>query len=358
MVPEGRTAFRRATSGPETDFWVYEGANMGLDTGRAAAGLVESMDNRPITYDEMRPGCYDLRARLDDMTLNHVERSLCFPTFPRFCGQTFLEADDKELALACVRTYNDWMVEEWAGESGGRIVPLCLVPLWDVEIAAQEVRRNAARGVRAVAFSELPNYLGLPSLYDRDRYWDPLWNTCAETSTVICMHIGSASRNTRSADDAPPADTVALTSITSQLSLTSWLLSGVLARHDVKIAFSEGQVGWMPYLIERIDKIWDKFRGLSFMGIPVEIGAPPSSFIPGRIYGCVVYDDFGIQTRGGLGIEQITFESDYPHMDSTWPHTKEYAAKALAGYTDHEIRRVLRDNAIELFGLPEALPAA
>ena len=71
----------------------------------------------------------------------------------------------------------------------------------------------------------------------------------------------------------------------------------------------------------------------------------------------MVYDDFGIETRGGLGADQITFESDYPHMDSTWPHTKEYATKALAGYTDHEIERVLRGNAIDLFGLAETLPA-
>ena len=56
------------------------------------------------------------------------------------------------------------MVEEWCGDSGGRLIPLCLVPLWDRLLAAEEVRRNAARGVRAVAFTELPQYLDLPSL--------------------------------------------------------------------------------------------------------------------------------------------------------------------------------------------------
>ena len=70
-----------------------------------------------MTYDEMRPGCYDPAPRLDDMDLNWVEASLCFPTFPRFCGQTFLEADDKDLALLCVQAYNDWMVEEWCAGS-------------------------------------------------------------------------------------------------------------------------------------------------------------------------------------------------------------------------------------------------
>jgi len=305
----------------------------------------------------MRPGCYDRAARLADMDLNNVERSLCFPTFPRFCGQTFLEASDKDLALACVHAYNDWMVEEWSGDSGGRLIPLCLVPLWDVDAAVAEVRRNAARGVRAVAFSELPEYLGLPSLYDADRRWDPLLAACAETGTVICMHIGSASHNTRSADDAPPADVVALTAIDSQLSLTQWMLSGALARHDVRLAFSEGQVGWMPYVVQRIDAVWHKFKDTPVIGIAEDLREPPSTYARGRVYGCVVYDDFGIDTRGAFGVDSITFESDYPHMDSTWPNTTAYAEKALAGYTPDEVHAVIRGNAIRLFDLPDEVPA-
>ena len=111
----------------------------------------------PVTYDDMRPGCYDPKARKKDLVLNWVDGSLPFPTFPRFCGQTFHEADDKELALACVQAYNDWMVEEWRDPSNGVNIPLCIIPLWDVELAAEEIHRNAARSVRAVRFSELPD---------------------------------------------------------------------------------------------------------------------------------------------------------------------------------------------------------
>ena len=95
----------------------------------------------------------------------------------------FLWGKDKELARLCVEAYNDWMVEEWCGTSDGRLIPLCLVPLWDVALAVAEVRRNAARGVRAVAFSELPAYLDLPSIYTG--YWDPFFAACAETGTVL-----------------------------------------------------------------------------------------------------------------------------------------------------------------------------
>ena len=189
---------------PKSDTWFYEDLVAPHKRHVASVGFPrDEMTLSPITYDEMRPGCYDPKARLEDMDVDHVEASLCFPTFPRFCGQTFSEAKDKDLAWACVRAYNDWMVEEWCGDSGGRLIPLCLVPLWDVELAAAEVRRNAARGVTAVAFSEIPSKLGLPTLHSG--YWEPFFEACAETETLVCMHIGSSSQMPATSPDAPAA---------------------------------------------------------------------------------------------------------------------------------------------------------
>ena len=346
---------RPAANGPETDFWAYESLRYAVRNGSAAAGLpASSIDYRPVSYDEMRPGFYEPKARLADMDENHVERSLCFPTFPRFCGQTFHEADDKDLALACVGAYNDWMVDEWAGDSGGRLIPLCLIPLWDPQLAAAEVRRNAARGVRAVAFCELPAYLGLPSLY-ADGHWDPFLAACNDTGTVVCIHIGSASRFTTSSPDAPRISRQAGLSLNSHLSLVDWLMSGVMVRYpNIKVAFSESQIGWMPFVFERLDHLWRKARaGADINPLIVD---PPSSYVRGRIYGCFFEDDFGLASRDVIGIDQITFESDYPHQDSLWPHTREYAESAMADLSPEEIHKVVRDNAISLFGLPVTLP--
>ena len=153
-------------NGPKADCWIYEDLVYINKRFVAAAGYSrDEMTMAPITYDEMRKGCWDPVERLADMDVNWVEASLSFPTFPRFCGQTFTEGKDKELGLACVKAYNDWMVEEWCGDSGGRLIPLALIPLWDVSLAAEEVRRNAERGVHAVCFSEIPPHLGLPSIH-------------------------------------------------------------------------------------------------------------------------------------------------------------------------------------------------
>ena len=131
-------------AGPQADCWVYEDLVYINKRHVAAVGFDrDDMTASPITYDEMRPGCYDPKARVEDMRMNHVEASLCFPSFPRFCGQTFTEAKDRELAEACVYAYNDWMVEEWCGDSDGQLLPLPIIPLWDAELAAKEVIRNA-----------------------------------------------------------------------------------------------------------------------------------------------------------------------------------------------------------------------
>jgi predicted TIM-barrel fold metal-dependent hydrolase len=356
LGPGLKQAFRPAASGPETDFWVAGDIVQALPKMQASVGYrPEQIDFAPISYREMRPGCFEVGARLEDMDVAGVERSLCFPNICRFCGQLFLWMSDKELALACVRAYNDWIVEEWSAPSGGRLLPVCLIPLWDPIAAAAEVRRNAARDVRAVAFSELPAELGLPSIHDADGHWIPFIDACNETSTVICIHIGSSSTIPSTSTDAPNAVTIASISLYSQLALADWLFSGLLPRYpDLKLAFSESQIGWIPYVHERADRVWRE--GNHWAQLHPSIVEPPSSYARGRIYGCFFEDDFGIESRSAVGIDQITFETDYPHQDTTWPDTLAYVERITAGLPETDVRKILRDNAIRMLGLPETIP--
>jgi predicted TIM-barrel fold metal-dependent hydrolase len=342
----GNQVFRKGGDGPQTDWWIYEDLAWCHQMLNACAGYEESQWwMGPIGFDQMRPGCYDPSARLADMDANHVEASLCFPTYPRFCGQLFAERADKDLALACLRAYNDWMVQEWCGDSGGRLAPLCVVPLWDPALCAEEVRRNAARGVRAVAFSELPGKLGLPTIHDPARHWDPFFAACDETGTAIFMHIGSGSHWLTSSPDAPPAVTAALVFMTSAMALTDWLLSGILAKFpNLRVCFAEGQIGWIPYVLERVDNLWTKsIWQRDGEGLP----QPPSHYMR-QVYCCFFDDLTGLAARDVIGIDQITFETDYPHQDSTWPHTLD-AVHAFAGQLDDaELHKVLRANAAAL----------
>ena len=348
---DGRYAEVPGTDGPLVPWWHYEDRYTSIKRYTAAAGFDPlEADQTPITFEQMRPGCWQPKERLADMDLNHVEASLCFPNYPRFCGQIFNEAKDHDLSLLCVCAYNDWMVEEWCGDSGGRLIPLCLVPLWDAELARAEVERNAARGVRAVAFSELPGWLDLPSFHSG--YWDPFLRACEETETVVCMHIGSGTRMIVTSPDAPIAVSNLMGFGNTAAGMSDVLMGGLLARFPgLKLMYAECQLGWIPFLLQRADELWVEHRWSFDDSLTGAITELPSTYYKGRIFSCFFRDAVGLENLHHIGEDQVLFESDYPHNDSTWPNTASIASELFEGLEQSTIQKLCRDNAIRLFGL-------
>ncbi|QYG92559.1 amidohydrolase [Iamia sp. SCSIO 61187] len=335
--------------GRPADCWVFEDLVYIHKRHVAAVGYSrDEMTMTPMTYEEMRPGCYEPKARIEDQVINHVEASLCFPTLPRFCGQTFTEAKDHDLGLACIKAYNDWMVEEWCGDSGGALIPLIIIPLWDADLAAAEVRRNAERGVHAVCFSEVPSHLGLPSIHSG--FWDPFFAACEDTETTMNMHIGSSSRMPATSPDAPVAVAASLSFNNAMASMSDWLFSGNLVKFpDLKLAYSEGQIGWIPYILERVDDVWREHR--AWGGVKDLIPEPPSTYYYRNMFGCFFRDQHGIDSIDVVGVDNITFETDYPHTDSTWPDTKEIATGFMEGLDEESVYKIMRGNAIRMLHL-------
>jgi len=343
------------------DAWYYEGNLIYVHKRLVALPQAATIDGpngvefdrsqmtmEPITYDEMRPVCYNLEARIKDFDLNWMDGSLPFPTFPRFCGQTFYEGDDKGLGLACVKAYNDWMVEEWCGPSRGYNIPLCLIPLWDVELAAQETIRNAQRGVRAICFSELPHHLGLPTI--QSGYWDPLLAVCNDWRVTICMHVGSSSTTPLGSPDAPAGASATISFNNSMASLGEWLYSRrFIMFPNLRIAYSEGQIGWIPYALERADTVWQQHD--SWQHSKDVLPEPPSTYYYGRVFGCFTADRHGLRSLDEVGPHNICFEVDYPHTDTTWPNSKPYVEKILEGQDSQVVYDVLRGNAIRMLSL-------
>lgn len=315
----------------------------GVETSAAMRG------NEPATYDEMHPACYDPKARVEVMSSQGVEASLAFPTFPRFCGQAFSEQteNDRVFGLACVEAYNNYIVEEWAGGSGGRLIPQPVVPLWDPLLAAAEVRRNAARGVRAVAFSEIIGHLGYGSIHSG--IWDPFFAACEETGTVIDMHIGSSSKMMPMPPDAPDVITTTTQFTNSYVSIADFVFSGVLVRYpNLKLAYSEGQAGWLPYAMERMDHAY-----LHHTWSHGEQPMPelPSYYIRRNVFGCIFADRHAIEQAEKIGVDNIMFEVDFPHADGPYPHTAEHVASQFADIDAETTYKILRGNAIRIYEL-------
>jgi predicted TIM-barrel fold metal-dependent hydrolase len=357
-VFDGRVPKRFADRAPHVverpdgrQVWIWNDTEPNLGLNAVVGRPVLEASFEPQRFDEMRRGAWDIHARVADMDINGIYASLCFPSaLPGFAGQRLqLNIPDRDLAYAVVNAWNDWHLEEWAGTYPDRIIPVQVPWLLDPEQAAKDIYRNADRGFKAVAFTEAPHKLGLPSLHTG--YWDPFLAACAETETVVCLHIGSGQSALSTAPDAPP-DTVGVLFFGSALlAAVDWLYSRVPVRFpNIKICLSEGGLGWVPCLLDRLDHVG---RYHELYGTWKDItDVMPADVLQRNFYFCALEDPSTVVLRDRIGVDHILLESDYPHLDSTWPNTQRVVGEALAGLPAADVRKITWENASRLFRHP------
>ncbi len=351
---EGRLPARLQPAAPKIietrqghQVWRFDGKTYSQVGMNAVAGRrLETVEVEPFRFDQMRPGCWDIEARIGDMDINGVWASLNFPSMiTGFCGRVFSQCSDPELGLAVTRAWNDWLFEEWYSPHPDRIIPMGITFLSDPERGAREIVRNADRGFTSVTLPERPHRIGLPSIFDD--YWEPVFRACAETDTVISLHAGSSGM----ADlphGCPPVQLAA--TLFGQLSLTAcaeWLWSGWAVRYPtLKVAMSEGGIGWVAMLIDRLDNLVDR----SGYGLGWDIR--PADVLRRNFWFCTIDDPSTIDTRGAIGVENVMVEVDYPHGDSTWPDTQSVIETLWGHIPAEELRMMCSQNAARLYRHP------
>ncbi|MGE3618949.1 MAG: amidohydrolase family protein [Acidimicrobiia bacterium] len=327
--------------------WVFDGrpqASLGL---AAVVGRPLEEAFEPTRFDHMRRGAWDPAHRVRDMDLNGIYASLNFPSgLGGFAGQRLQLGVDEDLALAVVRAWNDWYLEEWVQAHPGRFVGSQLAWLRDPVQAGEEVRRNAERGVRAVAFTEGPAQLGLPGLHGD--HWDPFLRACEETGTVVCLHVGSASTPPEPSPGAPFETVGVLFAAHALFYAVDWLFSGIPVRFpDLRICMSEGGIGWVASLLDRLDHMQ---RYQVIYGTWPSAEVTPAEALRRNFYFCAINDPTAFRTLDRIGEDHVTVESDYPHLDSLWPHTQAVLHDQLAHLPAEVAAKVAWRNASELFG--------
>ena len=338
-------------NGKET--WVYEdGLYPQVGLNAVVGRPKDEWSMEPARFDEMRRGCWDIEARVADMDVDGVYASLCFPSLiAGFAGTIFAKSKDQELGLASLRAWNDWHIDAWAGPHPERVVPLQLAWINDPKTAAADIEANAARGFKAVSFPENPVDLGLHLPPMLDPYWDPILRACAETETVVCLHNGSSSWTAARSPGAPLELYTSLFPVNALVTAAEWLWAQVPTRFpDIKIAFSEGGISWVPMLIDRIQYVLDHSAVGSHGWDDPDIS--PVEALRRNFWFCTIDIGSTFALRDHIGVDHICLESDYPHADSTWPDTQANAEAALRGLPADVVRKVTWENASKLFRHP------
>jgi len=330
------------------DVWVFDGQtipNIGLN---AVAGRPkEEYGVNPTAFDEMRAGCFDVHERVKDMSAGGVLACMCFPSFPSFSGRLFLACEDKELALAVVQAYNDWHIDEWCGAYPGRFIPMALPVLWDPELSAAEVRRVAQKGCHSITFTENPATLGLPSFHDA--HWDLLWIALVDEGTILNVHLGSSGQLTVTAPDAPIDVMITLQPINICQAAADLVWSRVFKEFpDLRVALSEGGTGWIPYFLDRLDRTYDMHRAWTGQDFGDRL---PSDVFREHILTCFIADPIGLKLRHDIGVDNMCWEQDYPHSDSSWPRAPEEFARVAAQFDvpDDEVNKITHENAMRWY---------
>jgi predicted TIM-barrel fold metal-dependent hydrolase len=331
-------------------YWIVGRRRESISILNGAAGRpIAEWDGAPQRFDEFRDGVANVHARIEDMDLDGVWASLCFPSITfGFAGTRLLALDDPELGLACVRAWNDWMVEEWWGAYPDRFIPCQLPWLGDPSDAADEICRNAARGCRAVSFSENPEGVGLPNIYSS--HWDPFFEACAETGTVLNLHVGSSGTIQRPSSSSPVEVTTALFPVNAVLAAVDWVFAKVPLRFpNLRIALSEGGISWVPAVLERLDRAYRQREASRAWGLN---DPHPGDVLRDHFWFTSIEDHAAFRMLDVIGEDHVMVESDYPHRDSTWPQSQQMLRSELSHLPLPAIRKACFENASILYQHP------
>ena len=332
------------------DVWTFQGQAMGtVGLNAVVTWPKEEWGLDPTGFAEMRPGAYDIHERVRDMNRNGIFQSMCFPSFAGFSGRYFQQAEDQDLSLVMLSAYNDWHIDEWCAAYPGRFIPLAIVPVWNQKAMVAEVRRVAAKGCRAITMPELPHIQGLPSYHDLE-YWGPLFDVCSELGVVMCLHIGQGFAAINMAPGAPIDNMIILATQVSTLAAQDLLWGGAFFKYpDLKIAWSEAGIGWIPFYLDRCDR---HYTNQVWLGHDLK-GKMPSEIFREHSLACYVTDPTALKVRHEIGMDIIAWECDYPHSDSIWPDAPEFLINEFngAGLSDGEMNKITWENTARFFDL-------
>jgi predicted TIM-barrel fold metal-dependent hydrolase len=321
------------------DAWVIEGVADPINFGmNACAGLAPEEMHAWTRFEDMRRGGYDPTARLAEMDADGVDAEILYPT-PRLM-QGIVANTDAEFHLALVRAYNDWL-SEYVSFAPERFGGLCLLPNRGADVAVQEFARLWGRpGIRGALIGCYPN-----GTLEPDETDDAVWSQLVDAHAPLHIHV-SLSQTMPAAHRSPLPGYGRFFDAPNRI--VQMVFAGVFDRFPaLDLVVAEVDCGWVPYFKEQIDNNYRRLAPVS----DFRIADLPSAYVERHVHFTYMTDGFGIANRHAIGVERMLWSSDYPHISSDWPHSREVIDATFAGVATDDRDAILAGNAQRLYGL-------
>lgn len=341
--------------------WVIEGAEM----GRAGAGGVVGRDGvKGLAFealyeweiDMVHAAAYDPVARVEMMDESGIWAQIIFPNVVGLGGQGISSVvDDLALRLLCLEIYNDANAEMQA-ESGERLLPMAILPAWDIDACVREAHRAKSLGMRGVNLTSDPQDQGAPDLASRS--WDPLWEACSALELPVHFHIGASLTTMTFFDNYPWAahddDTKlaiggTLLFIGNARVVVNIICSGMLERFpELKIVSVESGAGWIPFILEALD--YELAENAPAQRAALSL--TPSEYFKRQIYATTWFERTDLPTLvASVGEDNIMFETDFPHPTCLYPDPLATAYDNMRELSTETRNKILGINAAKLYHL-------
>ena len=328
------------------------------DFGSMGGNVIRADNNKLLgrlafpKLEEAHPGGHKIKERLEAMDDMGVWAQIGYQNSGVTQAGSLMALGDPALALAIIQIYNDASAE-YQETSGQRIFNMAHLPLWDQAELEKEARRCINMGLKGFVLPDTPERVGVPSFLQE--YWTPFLDMCSDSATPINFHLNAAiDPNTLTWEGFAFEQTLAVVatmfSIGNAATLGNWMVSGRLDRHPgLKIGLIESGMGWIPFAVEALEHQFQEMLAGKRKDLPRE----PWDYFRDHFHCTYWFETIGpkllLET---IGVDNVLFETDFPHPTSLYPGVQVHIVETLGGYDYAVKKKVLQTNATKLYKLP------
>jgi uncharacterized protein len=308
------------------------------------------------TYDEIHPGSYLVKPRLQEMDKMGVWAQICFQNGGLTQGGSLVALNDEELAMAVIRGFNDACAERMR-ESGGRINCMATLPYWDKNLMNAEMRRILDLGIKGIVLPDRPERLVAGYMGEDGKvnpFWEEVFDVCNSTGTPLNFHINSSLDATSAVwDNLRFTQKLPITAMLHTLgvaaTMSNFMVSGILDKYEnLKIGLIESGIGWVPFVLEMLEHQFDEMRTVEDHNLKRR----PKEYFAKNFWVSFWFETFAPQHMlQEIGVDRVMFETDFPHPTSLYPGVHKKLASSMSTCDFKTRKRVLESNAVELYNL-------